>query len=80
MYAAKRAYNMLIAPHWSDQHRFLIPFYIHLASAADYDIRGMWKYVKAVDKCIEENPNFDPLKEKKSTMFFLNKYLDRGRK
>jgi len=37
----------------------------------------MWKYVKDLDKCMEENPNFDPNKEKKSTMYFLSKYLDR---
>ena len=47
--------------------------------AADYDIRGMWKYVKELQQCIADNPDFDPLREKKSTMYFLNKYYDRDR-
>jgi hypothetical protein len=35
--------------------------------------------MKELKKCIAENPNFDPLKEKKRTMYFLNKYYDRER-
>lgn len=47
--------------------------------AADYDARGMWKYMKELKKCIADNPDFDPHKEKKRTMYFLNKYYDRQR-
>jgi hypothetical protein len=48
---------------------------LNAMEAADFNIRPMWKHVKELDKCMAEN-KYDPNKEKKSTMFYLNQYLD----
>ena len=43
--------------------------------AANFNVRPMWKVVKELDQCLAEN-KYDPNKEKKSTMYYLNQYLD----
>jgi hypothetical protein len=43
--------------------------------AANYSIRPIWKLVRELDQCLADN-KYDPNKEKKSTMFYLNQYLD----
>jgi hypothetical protein len=43
--------------------------------AANYSIRPIWKLVRELDQCLADN-KYDPTKEKKSTMFYLNQYLD----